>query len=207
MIRPIRQKSYIEIFLRIILGITGIYLSIKLFNYSMIYPSNLYILNNNKIASDYSLIYTMFSLILFFISITITSLIPKKESSMLALLSILILVTVILNLFYQKTDKYLTDKQEYFINNTTNFMKKYPHTDEVKELMAYVNKKDFKSLEKMNPNTFVYTDIIDLASKIKTLNDTEVTELYRHYMKDGEINLIEKKDLESLIIKKINERL
>lgn len=207
MISAINQSNTMIRLLMFISGVIGICLSIHVFNNGLIYPSNLYLLHNEKLASDYKFLNMTLSLVTFMVSIAITCSVFKKPANSMILMYVLIAVSVISNICYQQTDYYNSIRKDYFLSNSSNFIKQYPNTDEVKELMVYINNKDFKSIEKLKPNTFVYTNIIDIAAQVKEINDPELTDVYKKYMKDGVINLVEKKDIESLILKKMYAKL
>lgn len=207
MINLINKSNTITKVFLFILGIIGLYMSVYIFNHGLLYPSNLYLLHNEQFALYSEFLNMMLSMITFIISIILTCHIFRNPANNTAVMFILIAVTIISNVLYQQTDYYNSKRKEYFLSNASNFIKQYQNTDEVKELMVYINNKDFKSIEKLKPNTFVYTNIIDIAAQVKEINDPELTDVYKKYMKDGVINLVEKKDIESLILKKMYAKL
>ena len=104
-----------------------------------------------------------------------------------------------------ESESYLISKKENFLNSVSNYYTQYSETDAVKEITAYLTKNDYKSIAEMNRKELKYADILTMTNLVNQSNHPEIKQVYDKSMKDGQISLIEKEKLDTLILKKINE--
>lgn len=104
-----------------------------------------------------------------------------------------------------KTESYLTYKRENFMNNISTFADKYRDTDELKEIVSYINKNDYNAVSDINPKKLKYIDALAITSIVNQMNDPAIKKTYDDSIRDGQVSLLEKEKLETLILQKTNE--
>lgn len=104
-----------------------------------------------------------------------------------------------------ESESYLISKKENFLSSISNYYSQYSETDAGKEITAYLTKNDYKSIAEMNRKELKYTDILTMTNLVNQSNDPEIKKVYDESMRDGQISLLEKEKLDTLILKKINE--
>ena len=104
-----------------------------------------------------------------------------------------------------ESESYLISKKENFLSSISNYYSQYSETDGGKEIKAYLTKNDYKSIAAMNRKELKYTDILTMTNLVNQSNDPEIKKVYDESMRDGQISLLEKEKLDTMILKKINE--
>lgn len=100
---------------------------------------------------------------------------------------------------------YVNLKKERFLNSISNFYTKYSDTDEMKEILFYLDKNDYTSIKEMDIRRLEYTDSLAMTNIVNQLNNHEIKKIYDESIKDGQINLYEKQKLDTLILQQTNE--
>lgn len=196
-----------------------IFVSILLFSvYLMMDYSNLFNDSDGVIRSLYNkeiknigFFITLFIPLIGLMGFLFTILIPitiKKSSQKLLMTGIVFVILAITYTAAVKTiesETYIISKKENFLNNISKFYSQYSETDGAKEMMSYLNKNDYKSIGKMDRKKLKYTDILLITNLVNQVNDSALKKEYDDSMKDGQISLLEKEKLETMILQKTNE--
>jgi len=166
---------------------------------------------SNKGNSDILFFNTIFILFFGFAAIILMIFMPlalKKISQKLLLTGIVLVLSFLTYTAAIKTtesESYLISKKESFLNSISDYYSQYSETDAGKEITAYLTKNDYKSIAEMNRKELKYTDILTMTNLVNQSNDPEIKKVYDESMRDGQISLLEKEKLDTLILKKINE--
>jgi hypothetical protein len=167
----------------------------------------------NRENKDMGLFVTIFIPIIGLMAFSFTILIPitiKKSSKKLLLTGI---TSIILLIMYTsaikiiESDAYTLSKKENFLNSISKFYSQYSETDGIKEMVSYLNKNDYKSIGKMDRRNLKYTDILAMTTIVNQVNDPAIKKIYDNSMQDGQISLLEKEKLDTMILQKTNETL
>lgn len=134
----------------------------------------------------------------------------KKSSQKLLLAGIASIILLIMYTSAVKTiesDAYKLSKKESFLNSISKFYSQYSETDGTKEMVSYLNKNDYKSIGNMDRKNLKYTDILAMTTIVNQVNDPAIKKVYDDSMQDGQISLLEKEKLDTMILQKTNETL
>lgn len=165
----------------------------------------------NRENKDMGLFFTLCMPVIGLMAFCFMILIPitiKESSQKLLLIGITAIILLIMYTSAVKTiesDAYILSKKESFLNNISKFYSQYSETDGTKEMVSYLNKNDYNSIGKMDIRNLKYTDILTMTTIVNQVNDPAIKKVYDESMRDGQISLLEKEKLDTLILKKINE--
>lgn len=120
------------------------------------------------------------------------------------------LCLVILGISYSAT--FIVDpkpyQEEFAYRSTEDFLKRYPNTDEAKEIRGYLETKDFDAIAKFSYlRTFYIEKTIQLASYVATYNTPAIESEYRKAIADGYINIPEEQAINTLVEREILRRI
>jgi len=167
----------------------------------------------NKSKRDVDLVISLLPVIFGFISFLFILMMPltikslSKKLVMIAISVILLLSMYATATNIVKNEGYLSSKRENFLENISDFYSQYSETDGTKELIGYLNKNDYKSISQMNRKNLKYTDILSITNLVNQANDPDIRKVYDESMRDGQISILEKEKLDTMILKKTSETL
>lgn len=162
---------------------------------------------NNSINYS-SALYTVLIPMIGVTALCLTLLIPitfKKLSQKLlmsVIVFIILSITYILAVNTTHNEAYLLSKKENFLNSISNFYAQYPETDGTREMISYLNKNDYKSIFEMDSKKLRYTELLSMTNLVSQTNDPEIKKIYEESMQDGQIDLLEKEKLDTLILQR-----
>jgi hypothetical protein len=208
--KDLSQKIVISIIATLFLLFT--YIFVDYFNpLNNLSSINSTIYNKNKAALDLFVIFlpVLFGLMsfLFILLMPMTIKSMSKKVVLFAISIILLLITYTTATNIVENESYLNSKRENFLENISDFYSQYSGTDGTKELIGYLNKNDYKSISEMNRKNLKYTDILLMTNLVNQANDPDIRKVYDESMQDGQISLLEKEKLDTMILKKTSETL
>lgn len=162
----------------------------------------------NKSINATSSLYTVLIPMIGIMALCLTLLIPVTFKKLSQKLLMSVIVFIILSITYisavktTQTEMYLLSKKENFLNSISNFYTQYPETDATREMISYLNKNDYKSIFNMDSKKLRYTEIISMTNLVNQTNDSEIKKVYEESMQDGQINLLEKEKIDTLILQR-----
>lgn len=162
----------------------------------------------NKNINYSSALYTVMIPMVGVMALCLTLLIPitlnklSQKLLMSVIVFIILSVTYILAVKTTHNEEYLLSKKENFLNSISNFYAQYPETDGTREMISYLNKNDYKSIFEMNSKKLRYTEIISMTNLVNQTNDSEIKKVYEKSMQDGQIDLLEKEKIDTLILQR-----
>lgn len=215
MIKALFETDVFKKIIMIILSSLVLCLVYLMIDYSNFFNDSNGVLSSiyNRENKDIGLFFTLCMPVIGLMAFCFMILIPitiKKSSQKLLLIGITAIILLIMYTSAVKTiesDAYILSKKESFLNNISKFYSQYSETDGTKEMVSYLNKNDYNSIGKMDIRNLKYTDILTMTTIVNQVNDPAIKKVYDDSMQDGQISLLEKEKLDTIILKKTNETL
>lgn len=99
-------------------------------------------------------------------------------------------------------------QEKFAIKATSDFLNRYPDTDEAREIRGYLETKNFEAIDKFDYlRTFYIDNTISVATYVVTYNTPEIEAAYRAAISDGYINVPEKNKIDYLVEAEILRRI
>lgn len=147
-------------------------------------------------------------LLLFFILLIPILVKNRSKRYLMCVISIVVLsVTYLTAIKITASDYYILSKKESFLKDISTFYSQYAETDGGKEVIFYLDKNDYNSIGKIDRKKLKYADLLSVTNLVNQVNDQGLKKEYDNSMLDGQISLLEKEKLDTIILQKTNEKI